>query len=704
MIPDDYLERVYAGVLGKMIGVYLGRPFEGWTYERISAELGEINGYVHEQLGKPLIVTDDDLTGTFTFLRALTDNGYSPDIKPEQIGHSWLNYIIEERTILWWGGMGHSTEHTTYLRLKSGILAPTSGSIELNGRTVAEQIGAQIFIDGWGMVAPGDPEKAAALARRAASVSHDGEGIYGAQVIAAMAALAFVEPKLNVLLDTAVSLIPATSVIFRLISDVREWNAREADWRVARSKLAARYGYDSYAGSCHIIPNHALIILSLLYGNDDLRRSLTIVNTSGWDTDCNSGNVGCLLGIKNGLSGIEAISDLRNPLDDRLYLPSADGGRAITDAVRETYEVVNSGRALQNYPQLAPKDGARFHFSLPGSVQGFRSKTPNIAVSNEEIGTQRYLALEYDLEANQPELVGTDTFIPPEAIEMSGYELLASPTLYPGQTLSAQMLADRANVHSVSIRLYLHHYGANDELQCVVGPEYRLDPGDSVELKWQIDELGGEPIADVGVKLQSENAGGGKVYLDYLTWEGDPKVIWQRPSHNGMMWRRAWVDAVDHYYTESGELFRLAQDEGMGMLMQGTRQWKNISVESTISPFLAKRFGLAVRVQGLKRYYAMLFDKPDRVQLVRVINEEIILAEGNVDWDGESPVSIALQVMDNELQGFVNGKRVFDFVDLDTELTGGGIALIVEEGCISANAVQVQPIETIEACNPTPRM
>ena len=33
--PTDYLERVYAGVLGKLIGVYLGRPFEGWTYQRI---------------------------------------------------------------------------------------------------------------------------------------------------------------------------------------------------------------------------------------------------------------------------------------------------------------------------------------------------------------------------------------------------------------------------------------------------------------------------------------------------------------------------------------------------------------------------------------------------------------------------------------------------------------------------------------------
>ena len=26
-LPNDYAERVYAGVLGKVIGVYLGRPF-----------------------------------------------------------------------------------------------------------------------------------------------------------------------------------------------------------------------------------------------------------------------------------------------------------------------------------------------------------------------------------------------------------------------------------------------------------------------------------------------------------------------------------------------------------------------------------------------------------------------------------------------------------------------------------------------------
>ena len=101
-LDKTYEEKVYAGVLGKLIGVYLGRPFEQWSHERIMEELGEINYYVNEQLNVPLVVTDDDITGTFTFLRALRENNYDPNISPKQIGQSWLNNLIENKTVLCW--------------------------------------------------------------------------------------------------------------------------------------------------------------------------------------------------------------------------------------------------------------------------------------------------------------------------------------------------------------------------------------------------------------------------------------------------------------------------------------------------------------------------------------------------------------------------------------------------------------------------
>src|SRR5947208_1360509 len=131
-LPQDYAERVYAGVLGKTIGVYLGRPFEGWSHEAIVARFGEIAGYVHDQMGMPLVVADDDLSGTFTFLRAMEDSVFPSELRSEEVAEAWLNYLIEGRTVLWWGGMGASTEHTAYLRLKKGHLPPESGSIALN--------------------------------------------------------------------------------------------------------------------------------------------------------------------------------------------------------------------------------------------------------------------------------------------------------------------------------------------------------------------------------------------------------------------------------------------------------------------------------------------------------------------------------------------------------------------------------------------
>src|SRR5271155_1900857 len=215
-MPPDYPERAYAAVLGNLIGVYLGRPFEGWTYQRIINELGPIEDYVHERLACPLVVTDDDVAGTFTFIRALEDHGARPDISSREIGQTWLNYIVEQRAILWWGGNGNSTEHTAWLNLKRGIEAPESGSIAVNGQAVAEQIGAQIFIDGWAIVAPGNPSLAARLAEQAAKVSHDGTAVDAAKLWAAMEAEAFVSTDINHLLEVGLAQISSESPIARL--------------------------------------------------------------------------------------------------------------------------------------------------------------------------------------------------------------------------------------------------------------------------------------------------------------------------------------------------------------------------------------------------------------------------------------------------------------------------------------------------------
>ena len=700
-IPADYEERVYAGVLGKLIGVYLGRPFEGWSYDHIMRDLGEITYYVHERLAKPLVVTDDDISGTFTFLRALEDCGYSKSITSAQIGQAWLNYIIENKAVLWWGGMGNSTEHTAFQRLKRGIEAPRSGSMELNGKCVAEQIGAQIFIDGWGMVAPGDPELAADLAKKAGSVSHDGEAVFGAQVIAAMEAQAFVEKDMNKLLDTGVRFIPRDCAIRQLIDDIRGWHGADGDWRKTRQRIQDKYGYDKYGGGCHMVPNHAVIILALVYCEDNFQKSLLIGNTAGWDTDCNSGNVGCLMGIKNGLAGIEAGPDWRGPVADKLYLPTADGGRCVTDAVRESLEIAKAGRALAGVPYTPPKGGARFHFELPGSVQAFAFDpsaeckcigTAWNAPGHSTLG-KRSLAIGYShLAPGRVARVGTPTFVTPEDAKMSGYGLLASPTLYSGQLLKAAFEADAANKSAVTVRPYIKYFGNGDKPVFLRGADVSLVAGKRHDVSWRVPNTGGQPIAEVGLEVLSNERADGSLYLDYLSWDGAPDILLQWPEGDSVFWHKAWVDATNHWwYPGRKQPDRVMADQGPGLLMHGTRDWNGYRVSAEITPHLASAAGIAACVQGLKRYYALLLCSGNKLRLVKEYHGRSVLSEADFPWSFDQTVTLALETRGKKLVAAANGKQVFSVEDRNAPLLSGGIALVIEEGRMDSGPVKVEP-------------
>ena len=94
MIPDRYLEKVYAGFLGMNIGIRLGAPVEPsvWTYERIRDTYGDIRDYV-----KPYktFAADDDANGPVYFLRALNDGAVPGHVTPQEVAGAWLNYARE---------------------------------------------------------------------------------------------------------------------------------------------------------------------------------------------------------------------------------------------------------------------------------------------------------------------------------------------------------------------------------------------------------------------------------------------------------------------------------------------------------------------------------------------------------------------------------------------------------------------------------
>ncbi len=715
-LQADYAERVYAGVLGKIIGVYLGRPFEGWSYETIMENLGEINFYVHDKLNVPLVVTDDDISGTFTFVRAMKDYQYNRSLSAKEIGRTWLNYLIEERTVLWWGGLGNSTEHTAYLRLKEGIDGPDSGSIALNGQVVAEQIGSQIFIDGWAMISPGNPEQAAYLAREASLVSHDGEAVHGAVMLAAMEAQAFVENDMEKLLDVGMSFIPQDSLIYNMIGDIREWHASDSDWRATRQLIEQKYGYDKYGGNCHMVPNHALVIHALLHGENDFQKSLMIVNTCGWDTDCNSGNVGCLMGIKNGLAGIDSSGpDWREPVADRIYLPTADGGSSITDAVTQSMKLANMGAELAGTELPNFKEGAKFHFSFPGSLQGFQEdqdrETAGITTlrnirGHSETG-DRCLALRFrGMATGKYSRVETSTFIPDyetfDYFNNHGYALLAAPTLYPGQIVRARVEACPHNGVSVMANLYLKYFGEREELQIVRGECIQLDPGAEQIFEWRIPETGANPIAKIGFELCSESTASGYVFLDYLTWDGPPDYEVRTPDVfkrerprklSGVMWKYAWVNGIDHYQGWYPETFRLIHNKGRGLLITGTRDWQDYKVSVDITPHMVKAAGVGIHVQGMKRYKAFLLGRDGIARLVSTFDgDEDVLAEAAFPIEFGETYDLEVESDNGHIICSVNGHVLLEADGGHSTLRCGGIALIVEEGRTSTNRVQIRPI------------
>jgi ADP-ribosylglycohydrolase len=592
--------------------------------------------------------------------------------------------------VLWWGGRGNSTEHTAFLALKDGVLPPDSGSIERNGIVVAEQVGAQIFAEGWGLVWPGEPDRAAAMAATAASVSHDGEALNAARVVAALVAQAFTERNVDRLLDTATALIPADALIRRVIDDVRTWHAGGEDWQETRQRIDERYGYERYGGNCHVVPNHALVIHALVHGEGDFSRSLGIVNSCGWDTDSNAGNVGCIAGVLAGLAGIGAGPDWRGPVNDRLYLPTADGGNTVTDAAREAVAIIGYAHELHEIPAPVVKGGARFHFEFPGSTQGFAAE-PHGALTLENVaarsnGGARTLALRYGA-ASGVSMALTPTFITPDTVVIPPYGMAASPTIYPGQTIRAKVVSDG---EPVSAQLVIHAYRGDGERELLASAPSVLVADEPTELTWRVPQTGGQPIADVGIALTPPGGRAGVVCLDYLTWDGDPDVTLTRPDDGGEMWRHAWTDAIDSFNPRWPEPFRLVQNRGTGMLIHGTRDWRDYEVVADVTPHLARAVGVAARVQGLARYYAVRLVGRTSLQLVRVLDGETVLAQQPFDWEFGTTYTLRLAVTGSRIAATVDGTTlVVD--DVQTPLVSGAIALLIEEGRTATNVVRVRP-------------
>ncbi len=694
-----YREQIYAGVLGKLIGVYLGRPVESWSYEAIQERFGEVAYFVHRELQLPLIVADDDISGTFGFFKAMEDSGNSAALTAENIGDAWLNYIIENRSILWWGGLGNSSEHTAYLNLKKGIRAPMSGSEQINGSVISQQVGAQIFMDAYAMMCPGDPDRAVHYVRQCASVSHDGVALEAACFLGALEAAAFDEKDVNRLLDQSQRYL-SSDLMKRLVADVRNECAKHSDWRKVRDFLGGHYSYDLYPGPSPMIPNHAIVLMALLMGGDDFAKSIRIGASAAWDTDCNAGNVGCLNGIRLGLPALSEGADFRGPVADRMYVITADGGEGISDAVLETRRIVRAAAALRGETVEIPAQ--RFAFEYPGSTQGFLPcpyypiQSCPVHLSNaNETGRGNGLNIHFDaLAAGANARISTMTFLNVEE-KYEDYETYVSPTLYSGQHVTACLSCE--TYPSVRARLYAWYADWNNQLALICSEYTDLCEGDTI-LEWDVPDCHGLPILRLGVEFASEKRFCGDVILRSVDWSNTPKHF----AQSGIMmrdmwdlhpfWARMFVASAAHFSPNLRSTYCISHPEDGGLATIGTRDFTDYATTSGLKMSRHKRCGLVIRSRGHRQYYAALLSGGNRLEIVRVVNgEETLLAEAPFAYREYDEVRLTFSARGNHLAVCADNFTL-ETEDPDNTFPSGATGFLMDAGAMFINGITVEAI------------
>ena len=137
-------------------------------------------------------------------------------------------------------------------------------------------------------------------------------------MIAAMNAEAYVATELEEIVAAGVRAAPRGSRYRELLDDVVAWHtAFPDDWRRTWTELDRKWGNDDRCpiGNGFGRMNDAafnidaklhggFVLMGLLYGEGDFRRSLEITIRCGQDTDTSAQNLGSILGAWLGLSGL----------------------------------------------------------------------------------------------------------------------------------------------------------------------------------------------------------------------------------------------------------------------------------------------------------------------------------------------------------------------------------------------------------------
>jgi ADP-ribosylglycohydrolase len=305
-----YSERLAGAFLGRMAGCTLGAPVEFWPVDKMRA-LAEENGdrfpptdywsYVPEPAAKRYemsprrdytrggmngVPVDDDTI--YTILGLLIAEDHGPKFSTKDVGKAWVKYLPYACT----------AEDIALKNLKKGVSALQAGSKD---NPFCEWIGADIRADPFGYMAPGWPERAAAMAYQDAYLSHRRQGIYGEMFFAAAIAAAFAVDDPVKALKIGLTEIPRGCALRKAVQWALRIAPRIKNYKQARSAMNKKF---KGMHDVHTINNACLTVWAITIGKKDFTRVIGEAVAMGMDNDCTAATAGSIVGAVIGRKGI----------------------------------------------------------------------------------------------------------------------------------------------------------------------------------------------------------------------------------------------------------------------------------------------------------------------------------------------------------------------------------------------------------------
>ena len=338
---SEYKERLYGFWLGQCIANWTGLVTE---MDKIG-NIGDIKTgdfYTMEDWGKPdqpNIWSKDpsDLSSTidFVFVEEADIWGSDDDtdieymyqylhsvnnasiLSGEQIRDGWLRHIKkEEENYLW------VSNQMAFDLMQKGMRPPKTSLPENNPHY--EMIDAQLTTEIFGLFAPGRPDVALELAKLPIGVTARFESEWIAKFYVIMYSLASYETshptinsKLRWMANEARKILPNNSYPAKMYDFVKNKYQDGVVWEDTRDMVYDRYqvnqedGYDITSKNLHCNGcfaagiNFAASIISLLYGEGDIKKTIQVGTLCGWDSDNPTATWGGLIGFMIGKKGVE---------------------------------------------------------------------------------------------------------------------------------------------------------------------------------------------------------------------------------------------------------------------------------------------------------------------------------------------------------------------------------------------------------------